>query len=146
MSAVSRGAQRVRREGAVVSGLGWALAFLVIPLLHTLGHRADHTHFGEAVVFAAAGQSHGHPHHHGPKPRSAEPAYRGPLTPSLEHQGAGLAHLGASLTQAARVPSPVAGALVARLAPLPPASRIVGAAVFEAHRSRAPPARSALLS
>ena len=143
MSAVSRGAQRVRREGAVVSGLGWALAFLVIPLLHTLGHRLDHTHVGEAVVFAAAGHAHPHPHAQpappAPPKRSRERSVEGPRAPSVAHAGAGLAHLSASLTSAAPTTAPLPGALV-QCSPLPPpASRIAAPPVFEARRSRAPP-------
>lgn len=110
-------AQRTQRFRpiAALMVVAWALAFLLLPGLHLVGHRADHRHLtdGTAVPNPTEARSvPDHPHQHGhvhPHPESSEdhsapasddrPAREGG---PLDH-GAGLGHFGVAALWAVAV-------------------------------------------
>ncbi|MBK6683354.1 MAG: hypothetical protein IPG45_02690 [Deltaproteobacteria bacterium] len=86
--------QVMRRVGALLLVLTWALAFLVIPGVHGAFHQNDHHHLANGAVVPEA-PAHPHPHPHPQKaPEEPTPA---PAPGPLDH-GAGLAHFGGAIS------------------------------------------------
>lgn len=82
--------------GALVGVLVWLISFAGGPILHQLGHGADHVHLpsGAIVRVAASDADHDAPPSSAPDP---EPAHRDGDAPASGGHGAGsLVHLGAS--------------------------------------------------
>jgi hypothetical protein len=123
---------RARRDHALRFALVWALAFVVLPASHLLGHRHDHRHL------PGGGVAREHRHDHDPwrlEPRDADHAHA-----PADHGDGGAEHLALALLAPAPALPPVFAPDDAGRRPPPPPADAPRRPWREGPSARGPPA------
>lgn len=130
--------RRYRLRAARAGLFAWSLGFVLAPLAHLWGHRLDHHHHGEGVLWTLGGDDdHTHAHDDHGHAHGAEPGHAD--ADPLEH-GDGTGHLQAAVLAAPVILPIFHGRLPAEITVDAGAEAPIRARAWTPHHPRAPPA------